>query len=58
MSLQRCDANKPENKSLIYDVDGDQYTCHRVDFINLQESPCGFGNNHQEALENLLRQEV
>jgi hypothetical protein len=43
--------------NLIYDVDGDQYICYRSDFINLQESCCGFGNNHQEALEDLLRQE-
>jgi hypothetical protein len=41
----------------IYGVDGDKITCKRPDFINLQESPCGFGDTHQEALEDLLAQE-
>ena len=44
-------------KKIIYGIDGDQYTAYREDFINLQESCCGFGNNHQEALEDLLSQE-
>ena len=45
-------------EEIIYGKDGDQYTAYRRDFINLQESPCGFGNNHQEAVEDLLRQEA
>lgn len=47
----------PQNEDVIYGQDGDQYTCYRRDFVNLQESCCGFGNNHQEALEDLLAQE-
>ena len=46
-----------DKPKVIYGVDGDQYTAYREDFINLQESCCGYGNNHQEALEDLLRQE-
>ena len=33
--------------------DGDAWCCVRGDFINLQESPAGFGTNMQEALNAL-----
>ena len=46
-----------ESENIVYGQDGNQYTAHRYDFINLQESPCGFGNNHQEAIDDLIRQE-
>lgn len=42
---------------VIYGVDGNQYTAYREDFINLQESHCGFGDTNEEALKDLLRQE-
>ena len=49
---------KPDrNMEFIYGVDGDQYTCNRPDFINLQESCCGYGNNHEESKDDLIRQE-
>ena len=41
----------------IYGVDGNQITCVRSDFIDLQSSPCGFGDNESEALADLIRQE-
>ena len=40
-----------------YGVDGNQVTAFRDDFFNLQESHCGFGDNEQEALQDLLSQE-
>lgn len=45
------------DKEFIYGIDGDMITCHRMDFINLQESPCGFGATKAEAFSDLLRQE-
>ncbi len=33
--------------------DGDAWCCVRGDFINLQESPAGFGANMEEALNAL-----
>lgn len=41
----------------VYGIDGDQHTCVRLDFINLHNSPCGFGNTDREALQDLIRQE-
>lgn len=41
----------------IYGVDGNQITCVRNDFMDLQNSPCGFGNTEGEALADLIRQE-
>lgn len=41
----------------IYGEDGDQITCVRNDFIDLHDSPCGFGNTANEALADLIRQE-
>ena len=41
----------------VYGIDGDQITCYRMDFVNLQESPCGFGDTKEEAFKDLLRQE-
>lgn len=36
--------------------DGDQWCAHKSDFINLQESPAGFGNNKLEALADLAKE--
>lgn len=41
----------------IYGVDGDMVTCQRRDFVNLQESPCGFGISEYDAKQDLLEQE-
>ncbi len=34
--------------------DGDAWMAHYDDFINLQESPCSFGDSPQEAVDNLI----
>ena len=36
-------------------VDGNQKTATRGDFINLQESPCGFGDTYLEAMADLAK---
>lgn len=36
--------------------DGNQKTAQRSDFINLSESPCGFGNTYLEAMADLCKQ--
>ena len=41
-----------------YGNEGDQWFCRRGDFVNLQESCCGFGNTQEEAYKDLLRQET
>jgi len=42
--------------SILFGVDGNQQTAHFDDFINLQESPCGFGDTQLDALEDLISQ--
>jgi hypothetical protein len=37
-------------------VDGSQKTATRIDFVNLQESPCGFGQTHLLAMADLCKQ--
>lgn len=39
----------------VLNKDGDQWCVTRKDFINLQESPAGFGNTVLEALVNLCK---
>ena len=38
-------------------MDGDSYYARRLDFQNLQESCCGFGNSESEAVIDLIKQE-
>lgn len=38
------------------DVDGDKYCANKIDFINLQEDPAGFGETKIEALADLAKQ--
>ena len=45
-----------EYSSIIFGVDGNQRTAYFDDFINLQESPCGFGNTQKDAVEELLKE--
>jgi hypothetical protein len=55
-------SNKENNmeRTIIIDkdglMDGDQHTAHLDNFINLQESPCGFGDTKLKAVEHLLEQ--
>jgi len=46
-----------ENIDVVLGEDGNQCTCRRKDFINLQESCCGFGDTYQEAFFDLKNQE-
>ena len=41
--------------AICYFMDGDQWCCVFGDFINLQESPAGFGNTQIEALKDLIK---
>lgn len=41
-------------KKVVYGQDGNQVCAHYEDFINLQESPCGFGDTEEDALKELL----
>lgn len=41
-------------KVVIYEMDGDQWCAHYEDFLNLQESPAGFGHTQEEAKRELL----
>ena len=34
--------------------DGDAWCCVRGDFVNLQESPAGFGATRDDALDDLV----
>lgn len=42
---------------VIFGIDGNRHTCRRPDFINLQESLCGYGDTHAEAFADLLAKE-
>ncbi len=37
-------------------MDDNQHTATLDSFINLAESPCGFGNTEKEAVQDLLTQ--
>lgn len=37
-------------------MNGDQFCVTKLDFINLQESPAGFGDTKEEAIKNLEAQ--
>lgn len=52
-----CDAvNYADRIGCILVVDGNQKTATRKDFVNLQESPCGFGETYLEAMAGLAKQ--
>ena len=42
--------------ALCYFRDGEKWCCVFGDFINLQESPAGFGDTQAEAFNNLYQQ--
>lgn len=48
--------NYAEFIGLIQGQDGNQKTATKKDFINLHESPCGFGHSYLEAMSNLCSQ--
>lgn len=42
-----------ERIGCIIGTDGNSFTATKKDFINLQDSPCGFGNTKLEAMSDL-----
>jgi len=42
------------DERLVLEVDGDMFCCHRPNFINLQESPAGFGKTPEAAVQDFL----
>jgi hypothetical protein len=55
-----CDDEDAPNYANFFGVvlgeDGNQKTATRKDFINLQESPAGFGDTYLEAMSDLAKQ--
>ena len=55
-----CDDNDAkvycERIGVIAKMDGNMWCCHTEDFINLQESPCGFGETILDALIELCKE--
>ena len=45
----------PDDAIVVF-ADGDQWCCTFSDFINLQESPAGFGSTLDGAFEDLIQQ--
>jgi hypothetical protein len=45
---------KPIESGIQVKKDGNQWCATQADFINLQESPAGFGDSPKEAIEALL----
>lgn len=43
--------------AVCYFKDGDQWCCVHADFVNLQESPAGFGDTMDAALAALVRED-
>jgi len=53
------DEDAPEyakSLNMILGTDGNQKTAKRLDFKDLQESPCGFGDTYLEAMADLAKQ--
>lgn len=44
-------------QDVIYELDGNQWCAHRIDFIDLQNSLAGFGDTQNDALKDLLAKE-
>ena len=41
---------------LVLGIDGNKRTCRGVNFMNLQNSPCGFGDTFDKAVADYLKQ--
>lgn len=54
-----CDDTDADNMAahfgLVFSRDGNMWCAHRPDFVNLQESPCGFGETKREAAGELCK---
>lgn len=47
--------NGRDRQTFVFEKDGNMICCHLLDFVNLQESPAGFGSTPLHALQDLLR---
>lgn len=45
-------------KKIVFIPDGDQIMACYEDFVNIQESPCGFGKTEEEAQRDLISNEL
>ena len=56
----QCDDEDAESYAgylgIIIGQDGNQKTAHKADFIDLQNSPCGFGDTYLDAMTDLAKQ--
>ena len=56
----KCDNKDAQNYAeylgFEIEMDGDSYNAKRKDFVNLMESPCGFGDSYLEAMASLCKQ--
>lgn len=43
------------DSAICFFKDGDKWCCVNADFVNLQESPAGFGDTFDEALSDLQK---
>lgn len=41
---------------IVLEMDGNSFVAKRTDFVNLQESPCGFGESFLDAMSDLCKQ--
>ena len=44
------------HQAVCFFQDGNMWCCVHGDFVNLQESPAGFGNTPQEAMDALIKE--
>ena len=45
----------PNNSNIRVFMDGNAFCATHLDFVNLQESPAGFGDTREEAIANLQK---
>lgn len=57
-TVQNSNSQEIKIDGCLYDMDGNQYTCKRPDFVNLAESLCGFGDTPEQAKADLLKSEA
>lgn len=54
VALLECRPSIPHS-AVCFFKDGDKWCCVHGDFVNLQESPAGFGDTFDEAMDDLER---
>ena len=46
----------PSMDDLVFELDGNAWCCHEVNFTNLQECMAGFGDTQEEAYTEFLQE--